>query len=68
MQAAGGPGVFCEPEQLLQTDADESHTQLSKILGNSFRMLCDLKQAGSDQFYRLNDDKASTPCPCHLLL
>ena len=67
MQAEGGPGVFCEAEQLLQTDADESHEQLAKILGDNFRMLCDLKQASSDQYYRLNDDKASAPCPCQLI-
>ena len=55
--------MFCEAEQLLQTDADKSHAQLATMLGDSFRMLCDLKQAGSDQYYRLNNDKASTPCP-----
>lgn len=43
MQAEGGPGVFCEAEQFLQTDADESHMQLAKLLGSAVRMPCDLK-------------------------
>lgn len=64
MQAIGEQGVFCEVDQLLQTDADQSHAQLAEVLQGAFRCLCDVKDAGSDQYFRLNDEKASIGrCP-----
>ena len=59
MQAAGEQGVFCEAEQLLQREGSPSHAQLAELLQGSFSLLCDVKDAGGDQYFRLNDEKAS---------
>ena len=60
LQADGEEGVFCEADQLLQTDADDVHAQLAELLNGSFAILCDVKAAGADQYYRLSNEKAST--------
>lgn len=59
LQADGEQGVFCEADQLLQTDADDVHAQLAELLSGSFAILCDVKAAGADQYYRLSNEKAS---------
>ncbi|CAL5222476.1 g4847 [Coccomyxa viridis] len=57
MQADGEQGVFCEADQLLQTDADDAHAQLAELLNGSFACLCDMKAAGTDRYYRLSNEK-----------
>ncbi|CAK0787484.1 hypothetical protein CVIRNUC_010704 [Coccomyxa viridis] len=57
MQAAGEQGVFCEAEQLLQREDNPSHAQLAELLQGSFSLLCDVKSAGGDEYFRLNDEK-----------
>ena len=59
LQADGEQGVFCEADQLLQTDADEAHAQLAELLNGSFACLCDVKAAGADCYYRLSNEKVS---------
>ena len=66
MQADGEQGVFCEADQLLQTDADNVHAQLAELLNGSFAMLCDVKAAGADQYYRLSNEKARS-CTLQML-
>ena len=50
--------MFCEAEQLLQREGSQSHAQLAELLQGSFSLLCDVKDAGGDKYYRLNDEKA----------
>ena len=55
--------MFCEADQLLQTDADDAHAQLAELLNGSFACLCDMKAAGTDRYYRLSNEKASITPP-----
>lgn len=55
--------MFCEAEQLLQREDNPSHAQLAELLQGSFSLLCDVKSAGGDEYFRLNDEKASPALP-----
>ena len=57
VQGGGEEGAFQEREQLLQEEACPANAELAALVGPSFSMLCDVKAAGGNSYYRLSDAK-----------
>lgn len=69
VQGGTSEGVFQDGVQILQADASPAHAQLAQLVAGSFALLCDVKEAGGDAYYRLSDDKVpSSQSACSCLL
>jgi hypothetical protein len=60
-QGAGDPGVFTERDELLQSEASAANAQLAQLVSDRFASICDVKKAGNEDYYRLNDEKVNAP-------
>ena len=55
-EAASDDGYFCSIDQILESAEAPQLKLLAKAAASCLPLVCDIKEAGGDTFFRLNDD------------
>ncbi|KAL6505630.1 hypothetical protein OROHE_023009 [Orobanche hederae] len=58
MKKGNEPGKFRQLDEIIYVNGYPGYESLSSIAEKTMRVVCDLKEIGSTQFFRLNDTKA----------